>query len=97
MKIWCAVHRSALAWEKLTQHVSEVSKIIETCSSIFIGFHQSDVRTTFFKLIAKKEIIKYVQLPKYFDVRWTEFTYSLLVGILRNWRVLVKYSGTSIT
>lgn len=41
--------------------------------------------------MTEKENIKYVQLPKYFDVRWTEFTYSLLFGILKNWRVLVKY------
>lgn len=91
MKIWCAVHRSALAWENLTKQVSEVSKIIETCSSISTYFHQSGVRTKELKIMAVKENIKYVQLPKYFDVRWTEFTYSLLVGILKNWRVLVKY------
>lgn len=91
MKIWCAVHRSALAWEKLTQQVSEVSKIIETCSSISTYFHQSGVRMKELKIIAEKENIKYEQLPKYFDVCWTEFTYSLLVGISKNWRVLVKY------
>ncbi|KAF0716055.1 Uncharacterized protein FWK35_00033028 [Aphis craccivora] len=91
MKIWCSVHRSALAWEKLTQQVSEVSKIIETCSSIATYFHQSGVRTKELKIIAEKENIKYVKLPKYFDVRWTEFTYSLLVGILKNCRILVKY------
>lgn len=91
MKIWCAVHCSALAWEKLTQQVSEVSKIIETCSSISTYFHQSGVKTKELKLIAEKENIKFIKLPKYYDVRWTEFTYSLLVGILKNWRVLVKY------
>jgi len=45
MKIWCAVHRSTMAWEKLTQQVFKVSKIIETCSSISTYFHQSGVRT----------------------------------------------------
>lgn len=91
LKIWCAVHRSALAWEKLNHQVSEVSKIIETCSSISTYFHQSGVRTKELKIIAEKENMNYTQLPKYFDVRWTEFTYNLLVGILKNWRVLVKY------
>lgn len=91
MKIWCSVHRSALAWEKLTQNVPEVSKIILCCSSISSYFHQSGVRTKELKKIADFENTKNVQLPKYFDVRWTEFTYSLLVSILRNWRILVKY------
>lgn len=94
MKIWCAVQRSALAWEKLTQkvsEVSEVSKIIKKISSISTYFHQSGVRTKELKIISEQENIKYAQLPKYFDVRWTEFTYSLLVGILKNWRVLVIY------
>lgn len=30
-------------------------------------------------------------MAKYFEVRWTEFTYNLLLGILKNWRILVKY------
>jgi len=45
MKIWCFVRSSALAWENLTQQVYEVSKIIETCSSIATYFHQSGPRT----------------------------------------------------
>ncbi|KAF0756116.1 Uncharacterized protein FWK35_00004771 [Aphis craccivora] len=45
MKIWCSVHRFALAWEKLAQNVPEVSKIISSCSSISSYSHQSGVRT----------------------------------------------------
>jgi len=69
MKIWCSVHRSALAWEKLTKNVPEVSKIILSCSSISSYFHQSGVRTKELKKIAEDENTKNVQLPKYFDVR----------------------------
>lgn len=32
-----------------------------------------------------------IDVSKYFEVRWTEFTYNLLLGILKNWRILVKY------
>ncbi|KAL4126401.1 hypothetical protein QTP88_010623 [Uroleucon formosanum] len=90
MKIWCSVHRSALAWGQLTKNVLEVSKIILSCSSISSYFHQLGVRIKELKKIAEDENTKNVQLPKYFDVRWTEFTYSLLVSILRNWRILRK-------
>jgi len=75
MKIWCSVYRSALAWEKLTKNVPEVSTIILSCSSISSYFHQSGIRTKALKKIAEDENIKNVQLPKQFDVCWTEFIY----------------------
>lgn len=45
IKVWCAVHRSALAWEELTANVVEVKKNIESCTSIATYFHQSGLRT----------------------------------------------------
>lgn len=30
-------------------------------------------------------------MPYYFEVRWTEFTHSLCLGVLKNWNILVKY------
>lgn len=91
LKMWCAVHRSALAWESLTTNVIELSNIICLCSSISSYFHQSGIRTKELKNVAEKENVKVKHLPKYFEVRWTEFTYDLLVSILKNWKVLVTY------
>jgi len=91
IKIWCAVHRSALVWEKLTSEVDELNKLIQICSSISSYFHQSGLRTNELKQVALDELKTMYTLPKYFDVRWTEFTYNLLLNILRNWRILVKY------
>lgn len=45
MKVWCAVHRSALAWKELTANVVEVKKNIESCVLIATYFHQSGLRT----------------------------------------------------
>jgi len=84
MKIWCSVHRSGLAWEKLTKNVPEVSTFISSCSSVSSYFHHSGIRTKELQKVAEEENSKNVELPKYFDVRWTEFTYSLLFSILRN-------------
>lgn len=89
--IWCAVHRSALAWEKLTVEISELNKLIQMCSSISSYFHQSGLSTNELKQIALDENITLYTLPKYFDVRWTEFTSSLLLSVLRNWRILIRY------
>lgn len=81
IKVWCAVHRTALAWEKLTANVVELKKIIETCVSISSYFHQSGLRTKELKQIADKNNCKFISLPYYFEVRWTEFTHSLFLGI----------------
>lgn len=91
LKMWCAVHRSALAWETLTTNVIELKKCIQLCSSISTYFHQSGIRTRELKQLANEDNINILSLPKYFEVRWTEFTYDLLISILRSWRVLVKY------
>jgi len=32
-----------------------------------------------------------LHLPKYFEVRWSEFTYKLFYGIIKNWYILVCY------
>lgn len=86
-----AVHRSALAWEKLTSEVGELNKLIQICSSIPSYFRKSGLRTNELKQVALDEQKTMYTLPKYFDVRWTEFTYNLLLNILRNWRILVKF------
>lgn len=83
IKVWCAVHRTALAWEKLTANVVEVKKNIETCVSISSYFHQSGLRTKELKQIAEENNCKFISLPYYFEVRWTEFTHSLCLGILK--------------
>ena len=91
MKVWCAVHRSALAWEELTANVVEVKKIIESCASIATYFHQSGLRTKELKKIADENEMSLLHLPKYFEVRWTEFTYKLFYGIIKSWNILVCY------
>jgi len=71
--------------------VVEVKKNIETCVSISSCFHQSRLRTKELKQIAEENNCKFISLPYYFEVRWTEFTHSLCLGILKNWNIFVKY------
>lgn len=96
LKIWCTVHRSALAWEKLTSNIPELQKLIEMCSSISSFFHRSGMCTKELKEIASKNKFNFIRLPAYFEVCWTEFTSSLLNSILRNWRALVYYFKAKI-
>jgi hypothetical protein len=45
IKIWCAVHRSQLAWKSVTNSIQEVSHLIQQLSSISTFFHASGIRT----------------------------------------------------
>lgn len=94
IKIWCVVHRSALAWNGLTKEkfkISEVESLISTCVSIVGYFHQSGLRTKELKDLATKYGKQFLQFPKYFEVRWTEFSYNLLQSVLKNYFSLVKF------
>lgn len=88
---WCAVHRTNLAWDKVTKDVTEISHLIATLSSISAYFHSSGLRTRELKTIAEKEKISVSHFPTYFEVRWTEFTSNLLNAILNSWLALVLY------
>lgn len=91
LKVWCAVHRSALAWDSLTTNVPEIKKIIDICSSISTHFYRSGLRTKELQQVTDENNLTLIRLPKYFEVRWTEFTYSLIQSVLRNWRAMVIF------
>ena len=93
MKIWCAVHRSQLAWKSITGKygISEISHLSQTLGGISSFFHTSGVRTRELNALAAKHGLKCCALPRVFEVRWTEFTSSLINAILTSWRVLVLY------
>lgn len=80
-----------MAWDSLTTNVPEIKKIIDTCSSISTHFHRSGLRTKELQQVADENNLTLIRLPKYFEVRWTEFTYSLIHSVLRNWRAMVIF------
>lgn len=89
--IWCAVHRTSLAWKQVAKDIQEVSNLISQLSSLSTFFHESAVRTRELREIGEQEEIRIVQFPKYFEVRWAEFTADLFNAVLSNWRALVIY------
>jgi hypothetical protein len=95
MKFWCAVHRSNLAWESVTSSVSDVKLILQQLASISTFFHRSGLRTRELRKIAEDNNYNLVSLPRTFEVRWTEFTNSLLTAVLRSWQSLVTYFRSS--
>ena len=91
LTIWCAVHRSNLAWNSVNHTVTEVSHIFQKLVSICSFFQQSGLRSRELRNIASQHHFKLMRFPKLFEVRWTRFTSDLLNTILTSWHALVKF------
>lgn len=91
IKIWCAVHRSELAWKDTDQKVSQVNKVFSVLSKISTHFHQSGLRTAELEKVAKENGLKICRIPQVFTVRWCEFSFNLLRSILISWKAIVLY------
>ena len=91
LKSVCAVHSSALAYKDLCKEVAEVVTLIRKASSISTFFHASAARTTELEELAKEMGLKVRRLPKYFEIRWSEFTSSLIDAILISWRAIINF------
>lgn len=95
-KVWCAAHRAELAWKSTASVVGEMEEVFSILSSISSYFHQSSVRTSELKQIASEHGIKVLALPKLFEIRWSQFTFTLLRSSLVSWEALVIYFGRNL-
>jgi hypothetical protein len=91
LKIWCAVHRSQLAWQAVSSSVVEVKHLFQTLAGVSSYMHASGVRTREVKRLATQRGLVYVHMPPVFEVRWTEFSFALVHAILVSWFALVAY------
>jgi hypothetical protein len=69
MKFWCAVHRSNLAWESVSESVSEINHIFQHLTGICSFFHRSGLRSRELRDIAAENSLTLLKLPKIFEVR----------------------------
>ena len=90
-----AVHSSALAYHDLCKNVSEVDTLIRKVSGISSFFHASAVRTAELEKCAKEQDLNVRRLPKYYEVRWTEFTAGLIDAVLASWRAIMVFCERS--
>ncbi|CAB4037371.1 Hypothetical predicted protein, partial [Paramuricea clavata] len=100
LKIWCAVHRSALAWNSVCSLVAEVNYLIRDAAALATYCHSSGVRTRELHKVATENKLKVLRLPQYFEVRWSRSIRAILMYLktspdadanvyLKNW--LKKY------
>lgn len=69
--------------------------MIQTCASIAKFIRQSGLRTALMKKIAAENHVEYLVLPRYFEVRWSEFTSQLVTAVLKSWKCLVFFFSYS--
>lgn len=90
-KIWCAAHRAELAWTSAAKSNTIVSAMLSTLSKMSPYFHFSGIRSTELKKIASDQNLRLLMKPKIFEVRWHQFTFTLLQNVLVSWNALVIY------
>ena len=95
LKIWCAVHRSALAWTSVCSSVAEVNYLIRDAAALATYFHSSGVRTRELHKVATENNLKVLRLPQYFEVRWSQYTSQILRSIPTSIRAILMYLKTS--
>ena len=95
LKSVCAVHSSALTFKDLCKEVTEVDVLVRKLSVLSTFFQISAARTTELEKIAEKHSLKVRHLPKYFEIRWSEFTFALVDAVLISWKSLIKYCSES--
>jgi hypothetical protein len=91
MKVWCTVHKSALAWKNVCSNVTELQTLIIDLTGIAAYFRQSGIRTRELRAVAKDIGAKVYSMPKFFEVRWAEFTYFLCRAAIGSWQAIVTY------
>jgi hypothetical protein len=65
VKIWCAVHRSNLAWKDVSSTVV-VSHIVNKLSGISAFFHNSALRTRELQQLSQENNLQLIKIPKFF-------------------------------
>ncbi|XP_037049072.1 uncharacterized protein LOC119083454 [Bradysia coprophila] len=87
--IWCVGHRVNLGW-KSTCQLPIISDVIRKIINVSSYFHQSGEKTRLLDAIAtEKNLNTPLHYPKYFEIRWSEFTHNLLYVFLRNWNAMM--------
>lgn len=95
-KFWCAAHRSELVWKDTAKHFSDMDKIFSSLSKISSFFHCSSIRLSELKQVALEKDLKILNLPKLFEIRWSQFTFTLLKNSMVSWEALAIYFGKNL-
>jgi hypothetical protein len=91
MKIWCSAHRSQLAFSDMSKSVIEVQYVLQDCREIVKFYHSSGLRTKELHRISTEMNVVCKRLPEVHDIRFAEYTDTLLTAVLCNWNVMLRH------
>jgi hypothetical protein len=94
LKIWCAVHRTQLAYKDMAKSVPEVHHITSDCACVGTFYRSSAVKTKGIKAASEKLKVPVVQFPAVTDIRFTEYSYKLMVSVLQNYGPMISHLQT---
>ena len=80
-----------LLFKDLCKEVHKAHSLIPKLTEISSYFHKSARVTIDLDLIGTSTKLRLQRFPKYNEIRWAEFTESLLNSIFISWRVLILY------
>ena len=91
MCVWCACHRSSLAFKSLFKMVDEANKVLLGCRAVSAYFRASGIRSLELSKIADALKIQMLHFPEFKEVRMTEFTGNLFKVMIRNLQACLQY------
>lgn len=91
LKVWCGAHRAELAWKSASGSVPEIAEMLSTFSKMSTHFHYSAMRIAELKNIASDHGLKVLNIPKIFEIRWSQFTFTLVNSVWVSWEALILY------
>lgn len=92
LKIWCSAHRAELVWKDSADKFNAVRKVLSVLSGIASYFNQSGLRRSELEQIASDNNIVVFRLPKIFEIRWTQFSFTLIRNVLFSSRPWYSFS-----
>jgi hypothetical protein len=91
IKIWCAVHRAQLAFKDMSKSVPEVGFLLADCKMTSTFYNVSAVRMTELKDAARECGVSVCHFPTPKDIRFTEYSYTLVKAVLRNYKGMIAH------
>lgn len=91
IKIWCGGHRAELVWGDVGKQFKEIGSFLSTLLSMSSYFHHSSLWTAELQKIGSEYELKVLKIPKKFEIRWTQFSFTLIRNVLFSWKALIIY------
>jgi len=93
VKIWCAVHRSQLAYKDMATTVPEISHLLTDCKAVATFYNVSAVKMKGIKEEARQNNTTVYQFyfPSVKNIRFTKYSYTLLSNILKKYKSMMVH------